>query len=53
MIRDVRIEDARAAAKVALSAPTTEEVTKCLVDGIGDSVDLKVFSGRWSLSVPD
>ena len=53
VIRDVRIEDARVAARKALSAPTTSDVTQCLVDGIGDSVDLKVFSGRWSLSVPD
>jgi len=26
---------------------------QCLVEGIGNCVDLKVFSGRWSLSVPD
>jgi len=52
MLRDVRIEDARRAARKALAAPTSREVTQCLVEGIGDSVDLKVFSGRWSLSVP-
>ncbi|MGD8321126.1 MAG: phosphoenolpyruvate--protein phosphotransferase [Gemmatimonadota bacterium] len=52
VVRDVRIEDARRAARKALAAPTTAEVTRCLVEGIGDSVDLKVFSGRWSLSVP-
>jgi len=51
-VRDVRIEDARKAARKALAAPTSTEVTRCLVEGIGDSVDLKVFSGRWSLSVP-
>jgi phosphotransferase system enzyme I (PtsI) len=52
VIRDVRIEDARTAARKALAAPSSEEVTRCLVEGIGDSVDLKVFSGRWSLSLP-
>jgi phosphotransferase system enzyme I (PtsI) len=52
VVRDIRIEDARRAAKKALAAPTSAEVTKCLVEGIGDSVDLKVFSGRWSLSLP-
>jgi len=52
VIRDVRMEDARQAARKALAAPTSADVTRCLVEGIGDSVDLKVFSGRWSLSVP-
>lgn len=52
-IREVRIEDARKAARKALAAPTSRDVTQCLVEGIGGSVDLKVFSGRWSLSVPD
>lgn len=53
LIRDVRIEDARRAARKALAADTSRDVTECLVEGIGDSVDLKAFSGRWSLSVPD
>jgi phosphotransferase system enzyme I (PtsI) len=53
VIRDIRIEDARKAARKALSAPTSRDVTDCLVDGIGDSVDLQVFSGRWSLSLPE
>jgi phosphoenolpyruvate-protein kinase (PTS system EI component) len=52
MLREVRIEDARRASRRALSAATSREVTQCLVEGIGSSVDLKVFSGRWSLSVP-
>jgi len=52
-IRDVRIEDARKAARRALAADTSREVTACLLEGIGDSVDLKAFSGRWSLSVPE
>lgn len=52
LVRDVRMEDARTAARKALAAPTAQDVTRCLVEGIGDSVDLSVFSGRWSLSVP-
>lgn len=53
LVRDVRIEDARTAARKALAAPTSAEVTRCLVEGVGDSVDLAVFSGRWSLSLPE
>ena len=53
MIREVRIEDARRAARKALAAPTSRDVTQCLVEGIGDCVDLKVFSGRWNLSLPE
>jgi len=52
VIRSFRSEDARAAARRALAAPTSRDVTECLVEGIGDSVDLSAFSGRWSLSVP-
>lgn len=52
MVREVRIEDARRAAQKALAADTSRDVTECLVDGIGDSIDLTAFSGRWSLSVP-
>ena len=52
VVRDIRIEDARRAARKALAAPTSADVTACLVAGIGDSVDLKAFSGRWSLSLP-
>jgi phosphotransferase system enzyme I (PtsI) len=52
MVRDVRIEDARRAARRALAADTSREVTARLMEGIGSSVDLKAFSGRWSLSVP-
>jgi phosphotransferase system enzyme I (PtsI) len=53
MIREVRIEDARKAARKALAAASSRDVTQCLVEGIGNCVDLKVFSGRWNLSVPD
>ena len=53
LVRDVRMENARSAARKALAAPTAHDVTQCLVEGIGDSVDLSVFSGRWSLSLPE
>ncbi len=46
---EVRVEDARRAAGKALSAPTAREVMECLSDGIGDSVDLDAFEGRWDL----
>jgi len=49
VIRSFRSEDARASARRALAAPTTRDVTDCLVEGIGDAVDLSAFSGRWSL----
>jgi phosphotransferase system enzyme I (PtsI) len=52
VVRDVRMEDARAAARRALAAPTSQDVVRCLVEGIGDAVDLKAFAGRWSLSLP-
>jgi len=52
-IRDIRISDARDAAKKALAASDSRGVTRALAEGIGDSVDLKLFQGRWSLSVPD
>ena len=52
MVREVRIEDARHAAQKALVADTSRDVTECLVSGIGNSIDLTAFVGRWSLSVP-
>jgi len=52
VIRHFRIEDARSAARQALSASTGAEVIECLVEGIGDTVDLSIFSGRWNLSLP-
>ena len=51
MIRSVRIEDALAAARRALAASTSRDVTEELASGIGSAVDLAAFSGRWSLSV--
>lgn len=53
VVRDVRMEDARAAARKALAASTSPEVVQCLVEGIGGAVDLESFSGRWSLKLPD
>ena len=50
MIRSFRMEDARAAARRALAAASAQAVVQALVDGIGDSVDLAAFSGRWNLS---
>lgn len=52
VIREMRIEDARKAAARALAAPTSKEVTARLLEGVGDSIDLAAFSGRWSLNVP-
>jgi phosphotransferase system enzyme I (PtsI) len=51
VIRSVRIEDARAAAKEALAASTARDVAEVLAEGIGSAVDLAAFSGRWSLSL--
>ena len=50
VVRSVRVEDARVAARKALAAPNAQAVVKALVEGIGDSVDLSAFSGRWNLS---
>jgi phosphotransferase system enzyme I (PtsI) len=49
VVRSVRIEDARQAARRALAAASAGDVARCLVEGIGDSVDLSVFSGRWDI----
>ena len=53
MVRSFRMEDARRAAKAAVTAPTSREVVECLVDGIGGTVDLAAFSGRWNLPTLD
>ncbi len=50
-IREFRVDHARTAARKALAAPTSDEVIKALVEGIGDSLDLAAFSGRWNLSL--
>ncbi len=51
VIREFRIENARKAAAKALAAPTSRDVTGSLLEGVGDSIDLSAFSGRWSLNV--
>ncbi len=51
VIREMRIEDARKAAAKALASPTSQEVTRHLVEGVGDAIDLSAFSGRWSLNL--
>ena len=53
LVRDVRMEDARTAAKRALSAATGQEVVEALVEGLRGAVDIKAFAGRWSLSLPE
>jgi phosphoenolpyruvate-protein phosphotransferase (PTS system enzyme I) len=50
VIRELRMEEARTAARKALAAATSKDVTACLAEGIGSAVDLAAFSGRWSLS---
>jgi phosphotransferase system enzyme I (PtsI) len=52
VLREFRIEDARSAAAGALAAPTSKGVTARLLEGVGDTLDLAAFSGRWSLNVP-
>jgi phosphotransferase system enzyme I (PtsI) len=51
-VRELRIENARKAAAEALAAATSKDVVKCLSDGVGDSLDLSAFSGRWNLGLP-
>ncbi len=51
VIREMRVEDAHKAARKALAAPTPRDVMVSLAEGIGDSVDLEAYQGRWSLSL--
>ncbi len=48
-VREVRMEDARKAARKALAAPTSRDVISCLVEGAGDAVDQDSFAVRWSM----
>lgn len=48
-LREIRVEDARAAARRALAAPSAREVMECLSEGIGEEVDLAAFEGRWGM----
>ncbi|RMH15930.1 MAG: phosphoenolpyruvate--protein phosphotransferase [Gemmatimonadetes bacterium] len=50
VIRQFRVEDARRAAAAAVEAQTGREVAAVLTEGIGATVDLSVFAGRWNLS---
>jgi phosphoenolpyruvate-protein phosphotransferase (PTS system enzyme I) len=52
-IRDIRVVDAHEAANNALAAPSSQDVIRALAQGVGDSVDLKHFQGRWSLSLTE
>ena len=52
-ILEMRVEDARAAARRALAAPTSREVVRCLEEGIGGSVDLEVFGRRAQGILPE
>jgi phosphoenolpyruvate-protein kinase (PTS system EI component) len=52
VLREVRVEDARQAARQALAAPTAREVTECLVQALGDAVNLEAYRGRWELQLP-
>jgi phosphotransferase system enzyme I (PtsI) len=49
VIREIRIADARRAARAALAASTARDVMRCLVEGIGETVDLSAYQGRWDL----
>ncbi len=51
VVREVRIEDARRAARKALAAATAHDVLEALAEGIGDTIDLSAYIGRWNLSV--
>lgn len=51
-VRALPSTEARAAVAQALQARTAEEATRVLTDGIGEFLDLSLFSGRWSLSPP-
>jgi phosphotransferase system enzyme I (PtsI) len=52
ILREVRVEDARRAARKALAAPTARDVTECLASAMSDSVDLAAYRGRWELELP-
>jgi phosphotransferase system enzyme I (PtsI) len=52
VLREVRAEDARQAARRALAAPTARDVTECLASAMAGSVDLAAYRGRWELELP-
>lgn len=51
VVRDIRMEDARAAARRALAAANAREVMEALAEGLCDTVDLSAYVGRWNLSL--
>jgi phosphotransferase system enzyme I (PtsI) len=53
VVREIRVEDARTIARRALAAPTARDVMECLAEGLGKTVDLSAYAGRWSLSLRD
>jgi len=48
VVRSIRIEDARVAARRALAAPTSPEVVRALTEGIGSAIELTASAGRWT-----
>jgi hypothetical protein len=50
VIRSVPAGDARRTVGRVLGAATADEVTALLTEGIGQWLDLSMFTGRWSLS---
>ena len=52
VLREMRAEDARQAARQALAAPTARDVTECLARAMGGAVDLEAYRGRWQLELP-
>lgn len=48
VVRSIPMADARMVVQAALAAPTTDEVSRILTDGIAEWLDLSLFSGRWS-----
>lgn len=52
-ILEMRVEDARLAARKALAAPTSREVVRCLEEGLGDRVDIRVFGRKENWPVHD
>lgn len=50
VLRAVPVAGARSAAEEALRARTAEEAVAVLMEGIGEHLDLSLFSGRWNVA---